>query len=168
MWTLIKALFKAAPFSLYIDAAVVAALVTLVLTFGRHERNVQYQIDQKAEIIAVQQAKAQALIEHAEMQAQVDKSSEEAKNAQAKLDQFTAANPVGTVRVCHAPNSSPGNVPGPGDSAGGTQGTLAGSGAVPAVPAAVAGPDISGGLTILVQAAARLAVLEQERQHDTK
>jgi hypothetical protein len=166
MWTLIKALFKAAPFSLYLDAAIVAAVVTLFLAFGRHERTVQYAIDQKAQVAAVQQAKAQALIEHAEMQAQVDKSSEDAKNAQAQLDQFTAANPIGSVRVCHAPSNSPGNVPSPGKATPGATGALAGSSSVPAVPEGTAGPDISAGLNTLVQAAGRLAVLEQERQRN--
>ena len=149
-----------------LESILIGTLVCLV-AFGLwswHEQRVGsaklIAADQKALVAA--QIKVAA--ENAQLQTEANQAHQEAQNAQAQLDSYVAAHPVGVVRVCHVAPSSGNGVPQAAGTAAGTEGAGTQPGPVSAVSAGSAGPDISGGLAILVQAAARLAVLDAERQ----
>jgi hypothetical protein len=127
-----------------------------------HERVIGENLIREADARALAIAIKKAAAETAALQAQVNSAQQEAQNAQDSLNQYIAAHPIGSV-VCNVTPSRP--VPKTPGIAGGTQGGGAGPGVVPPVSA---GPTATGnigpGLAILVQAAARLAVLEHEWQ----
>lgn len=140
----------------------VAALMLGYIFWAHHERVIGEEAIRAADAKALAVAQAQAAKEAAMLQAQVNAAHQEAQNAQNSLNQYIADHPVGSV-VC---NVAPSNTVSQGtNAAGGTQGSSTGPGPIPGVPARPATTsNIGPGLTILVQAAARLAILEHEWQ----
>lgn len=142
-------------------ASIGLALLALV-AWSAHERAVGEKAIRDADAQQLVVAEQKAAQQTAALQAQVDVARQEASDAQITLNRYIADHPVGRV-VCSVTPSGP--VPqGPGTT-GGTQGGGTGPNVVPGVPPSTTTGDIGPGLTILVQAAARLAVLEHEWEH---
>ena len=133
-----------------------------LLGWSAHERSVGEAAIRDADAKALAIAEQRAAAESAALQAQVNTAQAEASNAQETLDQFIATHPIGSVSVCHVTPGGPvSKTPGVPVA---TNGTGAGSGNVQPVPAVTSGPDISAGLTIIVRAAAELAIIDSEWQ----
>lgn len=140
----------------------VGVLLLGYIFWAHHERAIGEAAIKAADAKALAVAEQKAAQESAALQAQVNSAQQEAQSAQDSLNQYIAAHPIGSV-VCNVVPSRP--VPKTPGTAGGTQGSGTGPSPVPAVPAGpVATGNIGPGLTVLMQAAARLAVLDAEWQ----
>jgi hypothetical protein len=148
--------------SLEVWLAVLGVTLLGLLGWSAHERTVGENAVKAADAKALVAAEAKAAAETAALQAQVNAAQAEAANEQTLVNQFINSHPIGPVSVCHVAPS--GAVSKGSGATGGAAPGASGTNAVPTVSAGTAGPDISGGLTTLVSAAARLAELEREWQ----
>lgn len=147
----------------YLEIAAVVILGIAIALFIHHERETGAAKLDAADAKALVAAKSQA---DAQTQLNIERAAKAEAGAdhdQQIVNDYRAAHPDGAVRLCHADNSVPG-VPAAGGAVGGTQDSGAGSSSLSGVPASVAGPDISGGLAIIVRAASRLAIQDREFQ----
>lgn len=136
-----------------------------VVWYNHHERQIGGLEMQKAVDAASQKVKDDAILETEALQKRADTADKEAKDAHDKLNKFIADDPLLPVRVCHASiGSSSGRLSEGGTPKTVTSATGTGSTVVPGLPKTAVGPDIGPGLTILVQAAAELAIDEKEFQ----
>lgn len=148
-----------------IAAALVLAVCFVLFTF--HERAVGQQKIEAANDAASAKATAAAVAETTKLKDQAYTAERQAQYAETKLNDYMAAHPVGTVIVCRTANNSGAGVPAGAPAPGKATDTGTGSSVVSAVPASAPGADLSEGLTELVSSAARLAIIDAERQQRT-
>jgi hypothetical protein len=148
---------------LYLEIAGACAIFALAgwIFFGaeHHEHVKDVAIDSRATQAVEREADAQT--EANAVKAAV--AAQGADSDQKRIDAYAAAHPIEPIRLCQ-PDPRGGRLPQARTVAGGVTNSLPGPGSFSAVPERPAGPDISEGLTELVLAASRLAVIDAERQ----
>jgi hypothetical protein len=147
----------------YVEAGAALVLVAALWWFGFHEREVGKTVIEREDTAATAKVQARADEETEANAIKAAIAAEGAAHDQRHVDQYAAAHPIEPVRVCH-PDGGSGSVSQARTVAGGVTNSLPGPGSFSAVPERPAGPDISEGLTELVLAASRLAVIDAERQ----
>jgi len=137
-------------------------IIVAVTTWTMHERSVGAQKIEQADARATQKAQAAAKAQTDALIAQAAKAAQEASHAQAVLNAYMAAHPLGPIYLsvrheddCRTGLSQASSTP---------SGTPATSPRPTAIPPVSSGVDAGPGLTILVQAASRLAIENREWQ----
>lgn len=151
------------------DYLYLSAVVVLLICFGvytYHEREVgeetlQHSIDQ-----ASLKAQAAAEVETDKMKSRAEQAEADAESANAKLQAYLGANPIGPVRVCVPVGGVGTGVPKAAASSGPPAG--AGPGPVASQPVSPGGlsqgSDISPELDTIVQSFGQLAISDAEFQ----
>jgi hypothetical protein len=141
----------------------IAAIVILVSAFGLytwHERHVGEHVIEKQDTQATAKVQAETQVETQALQTQSDTAEDNAKHDQELVDSYIAAHPL-NLSLCDK-DSSRRLVSQASPAASQPSRTESGPVALPAVPAS---PDVvTDGLTELVSAASRLAVINTEFQ----
>ena len=149
----------------YIELALGCFLAIAFAMYTGHEREVGERAIEASDKAARTTLDTQVAAETMNLRLQALAASKGAANAQAKLDTYIAAEPLGPIRLCSTHDRGV-RLPGPAGALAAPASAGAGPGAGGQVPdgSAQPGPDIRPALDAIVRAFGDLAVSLQESQ----